>query len=232
MRKSIAVFTLVLAMATQASAGSRTLTQAADAGSIQTLSLESGIGDVQMTGDEASNAISVEVVLTPRRGGLFSSMRAAEHEVEAASLKLDTRDGTLHVTIDPPADEERRFEERWTIELPSRLAINLDHGVGDVSIVGTESGIEIDAGVGDVLIDAERGDIVVDLGVGTAVVRAPAGSVSHASGAGGVGDVKLSVLGEQIEGGGFISDASSWDGDGESRIEVSVGVGDVVIELD
>jgi hypothetical protein len=208
------------------------LTQAVDDASIQALSLDSGIGDVKLTAEDSHHAISIEVVLTPRRGGLFSSMRAAEREVEAASLHVENRNGTLYVGIDPAADEERRFEERWTIELPSRLAVSLDHGVGDVSIVGVDSGLEIDAGVGDVSVSVERGDIMIDLGVGTAVVRAPAAAVKRATGAGGVGDVKLSVAGRQVEGGGFISDAASWEGDGDSRIEVSVGVGDVVIELD
>jgi hypothetical protein len=112
------------------------------------------------------------------------------------------------------------------------LVLRLDHGVGDVEIVGLHSGLEIDAGVGDVKIDVPSGDVVVDLGVGTAVVRAPAASVESAEGAGGVGDVVLKVRGKNIKSGGFISDVASWEGDGEYRIEVSVGVGDAIIELE
>lgn len=232
MRRTFVILALIVAATATAGAGSRTLTDAVIAEDIETIDIETGIGDVRITSRDDLDDVSVEVVLTPRRGGIFSSMRAAEREVAGASLQLERRDGELRIFIDPPADDERRFEERWTVEMPSDLAVTLDHGVGDISVAGLRSGLEIDSGVGDIDVDAASGDVVIDLGVGTAVVKAPASAVEHARGAGGVGDVELSVRGERMESGGFISDVSSWEGDGAANIEVSVGVGDVIIRLD
>ncbi len=232
MRKVIVVSALILTIAATAAAGSRTLTRAVDARTVETVRLDSGIGDVRVTAVGDLEDLSIEVVLMPRRGGIFSSMRAAEREVEAASLVVEPEAAALHISIDPTGDDARRFEERWTIQMPSRLRLVVDHGVGDIAISGLRSGLELDSGVGDVSVQVSAGDVQIDLGVGTAMVRAPASAVESAEGAGGVGNVDLTVRGERIEGGGFISDAASWEGGGESRIEVSVGVGDVVIELD
>jgi hypothetical protein len=233
MKKLIFVLPIVLVCAvTVEAAGSRTLTRTVQAGEIEALDLNSGIGDVTITARDGLDEVTIEVVLTPRRGGLFSSKRQAERDVEAASLEAAVQRESLKLRISPTDDEDRRFEEKWIIEMPSRLAIKLEHGVGDVVIRAATAGIELDSGVGDVDVEAAEGNITIDLGVGTAVVRAPAAVYATAEAAGGVGGARLMVLGEEIEGGGFVSHAASWSGDGSYRIEVSVGVGDAVITLE
>jgi len=233
MKRTALLATGIFACAvTVAAAGPRTLTRAVPVGPIKKLDLQSGIGDVKIIAREGLDEVAIEVTLTPRRGGFFSSMRRAEQDVEAASLKAKTSGRKLSIGIDPPADDERRFEERWTIEMPANIELNLSHGVGDISIQGVRSGLEIECGVGDIEVEVAEGDITVDLGVGTAVVIAPAAAYASAEGAGGVGDARLTVRGEKISSGGFVSHAASWSGEGASHIEVSVGVGDAVITLD
>lgn len=233
MKKLIPVIPVILFCALLVEgAGPKTMTRTIQAGDIDTLDLNSGIGDVTITAHEGLEEIAIEVALTPRRGGLFSSKRQAERDVEAASLQALVKNESLKLRISPADDEDRRFEERWIIEMPSRLAIKLEHGVGDIIIRGSRSGIELDSGVGDVDVEAAEGDITIDLGVGTARVRALAAVYGAAEAAGGVGGARVTVRGEEIEGGGFVSHAASWSGDGSYRVDVSVGVGDAVIELD
>jgi hypothetical protein len=233
MKKLILVLPIILVCALMVeAAGPKTLTRTVQAGDIDTLDLSSGIGDVTITAREGLDEVAIEVVLTPRRGGIFSSKRQAERDVEAASLETSVKRESLKLRISPADDEDRRFEEKWVIEMPSRLAIKLEHGVGDVVIRAATAGIELDSGVGDVDVEAAEGDITIDLGVGTAVVRAPAAVYAAAEAAGGVGSASVTVRGEKIEGGGFVSHAASWSGDGRYRLDVSVGVGDAVIELE
>ena len=213
-------------------AGPRILTHSEPAAATEVLDLDSGIGDVKITAREGIDDIAIEVQLTPRRGGFFSSKRQAEQAVEAASLRAISKGHRLMLRIDPPADEDRRFEEQWTIEIPAHIRLTLDHGVGDVVIRGIAAGLEIDSGVGDVDVQALEGDVTIDLGVGTAVVHAPASAYASAEGAGGVGNARLTVLGKRIESGGFVGHSASWTGDGSHQIEVSVGVGDAVITLE
>ena len=233
MKKIIFVLPVILACALMVeAAGPKTLTRTIQAGAIETLDLSSGIGDVTITAREAIDEVAIEVVLTPRRGGIFSSKRQAERDVEAASLEAAVKHESLKLRISPADDDDRRFEEKWIIEIPSRLAIKLEHGVGDVVIRAARAGIELDSGVGDVDVEAAEGDITIDLGVGNAVVRAPAAVYASAEAAGGVGSARVTARGEEIEGGGFVSHAASWSGDGSYRLDVSVGVGDAIIVLD
>lgn len=213
-------------------AETRTLTTTVPATEIQRLVLDSGIGDVEIHAVEGMAEVTVEVVLTPRRGGIFSSKRKAEQEVQEASLSARIKGDRLSLHIEPKADDDRRFEENWSILAPADVALVLNHGVGDVDIRGADGGVQIDTGVGEVRVEVGKGDISIDLGVGTAVVRAPSASYASAEGAGGVGDARLTVRGEKISSGGFVGHAATWEGDGTFHIEVSVGVGDAVITLD
>jgi hypothetical protein len=217
---------------TAGASDTKTLTRSVTAGSISKLVLDSGIGDVDIQALPGANEITVEVVLTPRRGGIFSSKRRAEQEVEAASLSAEVKQDRLELTIKPKANDDRRFEENWSVTIPASIAIKLDHGVGDIDIRGADSGIDLDSGVGEVRVEAGGGDISIDLGVGTAVVRAPASVYASAEGAGGVGDANLTVRGKKISSGGFVGHSATWQGDGTFHIEVSVGVGDAVVTLD
>jgi hypothetical protein len=233
MKKLILVLPIILMCAlTVGAADSKTLTRTVKADDIDALNLESGIGDVTITAREGLDEVAIEVVLTPRRGGIFSSKRQAERDVEGASLEAAVKRDGLKLRISPTDDEDRRFEERWIIEMPSRLKLKIEHGVGDVIIRGATAGVELDSGVGDVEVEAAEGDVTIDLGVGTGMVRAPASAYGAAEAAGGVGSARITAQGEKIKGGGFVSHSASWSGDGSYRIDVSVGVGDAVIELE
>ena len=213
-------------------ADSRTLTRSVPKGTIDRMNLDSGIGDIEIEAVAGAMEINVEVVLTPRRGGFFSSKRKAEQEVEAASLSAKTTGERLELTIVPEADDDRRFEENWSITIPAGIAVRLNHGVGDIDIREANAGVDIESGVGEVRLEVAEGDISIELGVGTAVVRSHAAAYASAEGAAGVGDARLTVRGEKISSGGFVGHAATWEGDGASHIEVSVGVGDAVIRLD
>jgi len=233
MKKLIFVLPVILVCAMMVeAAGPKTLTRTIQASDIDTIDLDSGIGDVTITAREGLDEVAIEVILTPRRGGIFSSKRQAERDVEAASLEAAVKRESLKLRISPTDDEDRRFEEKWIIEMPSRLAIKLEHGVGDIVIRATTAAIDLNSGVGDVDVEAAEGDITIDLGVGTATVRAPAAVYAAAEAAGGVGSARVTVRGEKIEGGGFVGHAASWTGDGSYRLNVSVGVGDAIIELE
>jgi hypothetical protein len=232
-RRVVLIFLFVVAMVVTADAGdTRTLTRSVDAGSFTRLVLDSGIGDVEIIAAPDATEIAIEVVLTPRRGGFFSSKHRAEQEVEAAVLSAEIKRDRLQLKITPEADDDRRFEENWSITLPASVALKLSHGVGDIDIRGAEAGVDIESGVGEVRVEVGGGEVSIELGVGTAVVRGPAAAYASAEGAGGVGDARITARGEKISGAGFVSHSATWKGDGNFHIEVSVGVGDAVITLE
>jgi hypothetical protein len=210
-------------------AGTRTLEDSVPASDLKRVLLDAGVGDVEIA-TSSNDTIEIEVVLKPRRGGLFSSTKRGEREVAEAELEVEVVGHELLIQVETDADE-RRFEERWTIAMPAHLAFELDLGVGDVEIRGLTGGVYIEAGVGDVLVEAPSGDIEVELGVGDATVRAPAALYRVAEASAGVGNARLTAEGERVEGSGFVGHSASWKGSGKFDLEVEVGVGDAQITL-
>lgn len=230
MRKTTVLAVAMTLAAGGVAAGSRTLTASVGADAFDRLELESGVGDVEVLATDG-DTVDVEVALEPRRGGLFSSMRRAEREVESARLETTADGGTLEIRVRSDSDD-RRFEERWRIELPARLAVQLDVGVGDVVVEGVSGGVQLDSGVGDVRLTLPGGDVEVDSGVGDVDVRSFAAAYGRVEGSGGVGDAVLRVGDRRIGNGGFVGSSLEWQGDGPSRIDIDTGVGDVSIRLD
>jgi hypothetical protein len=230
MRKTtVLVLAATLAAAT-AVAGSRTLTATVSADAVDELGLDSGVGDVVLEAADG-DTVDVEVILEPRRGGLFSSMKRAEREVESATLETAIDGRTLRLQIRSDSDD-RRFEERWSVRLPARLAVRVDTGVGDVRIDGIEGGVRLDSGVGDVRITVPGGDIDVDSGVGDVEVRSSEAAYGRIRCSGGVGDAELRIGGTRISEDGFVGSDADWNGTGPGRIRIDTGVGDITVHLD
>jgi hypothetical protein len=232
MKKALIVLTLLLATTAPVIAGSpRTLNATIPAGGLDTVELEAGVGDVEILAVDTADQVILEVQLKPRRGGFFSSMKKAEREVDEAELRAEASGGTLRLEIDTDSDD-RHFEERWTIELPARLAFDLELGVGDVEIRGLAGEVSAEIGVGDVLVEAVSGDVNIEVGVGDASVTTLAEPYGSVAGSGGVGDARLTVRGERISSSGFVGHSAEWTGDGPHHIEISVGVGDARVTLE
>ena len=228
--RHLAILAASLLIAVAASADTRTLDGSRSADGLALLSLETGVGDVVITGTDADR-IDYEVILKPRRGGIFSSLRSAQREVDAAALSAEVvgRELRLEVRSD---DDDRRFEERWTIRVPRRLTVELEAGVGAVDIRDLAGGLDMEIGVGDASIEVAGGDVTVEIGVGEVSVRGPAAAYGRAECEGGVGDARLRVRGQRIDSEGLVGHSAEWRGDGPHRILVEVGVGDAEVTLD
>lgn len=223
----ICVMTLLAGVADATS--ERTLTGSFPAESVESVSIEAGVGDIDITATDSA-VVEVEVRLTPRRGGIFSSMKQAEQEVEEASLLNENVRSRLYLEIDSSSGE-RRFEERWTIRLPARLAVELDLGLGDVTVTGLRGGTDFEVGVGDVTLDAVSGDLFIEVGVGDVTVNAESADYGNVEASGGVGDSQLRVRGERVNSEGMVGHSASWQGDGSHRLEIEVGVGKARVTL-
>ncbi len=223
---------LCVGLAAGAWAGeNRTLEHRTPAAGIERLTLDAGVGDVTISagpGDE----IVARVTLKPRRGGipLFSSNREGRRQVEEASLEAHRDGTTLELSVPVPDKEHRKFEERWEITVPARLAVDLDAGVGNVKITGLSGSITIDAGVGDVDVESAGGDIKIDGGVGDIEVTAPAASVGRVEISAGVGQCEIHTGERTIKGKSLGCDAA-WTGQGSATLKIEAGVGEVTVKL-
>jgi hypothetical protein len=228
-RRTLAIWSITLFLATAANAGERILNGTFPAAGVASVQITNGVGDVAVTAADAAE-ITVEVTLIPRRGGLFSSYRNAEKEVESAQLASRMNRDRLVLGLESSSNEPR-FEARWVVVVPASTAVDLELGVGDVTIRGIAGGIELELGVGDAAIEVSDGDVEVAVGVGDATVRGPADQYGAVDASGGVGGADVIVRDQRIEGAGFVGQASTWRGDGPGSIDLEVGVGDARVVL-
>lgn len=228
---SVGVFLGALVVASAAFAAEpRVLEGSWSAAELAAVEIEAGVGEITIVASDDTEVV-LEIELTARRGGLFSSMRRAEREVADAELAVEVIGETLRLEVVSDS-EERRFEEEWTLELPARLAVRIDHGVGDVKVRDTVGGVFLEGGVGDVRIEVGGGDVTIDLGVGDVTVRGPSSMYGPVECSVGVGDADLRVDGDRIDDDGFIGRSVSARGSGSNTIIVEVGVGDCTVDLD
>lgn len=231
--KRIYIFTLIfiLATATALFAGDeRTLSSETEGASLKSVHLEAGVGDIDISVGNGT-LVAASVKLRPRRGGLFSSKRTAEKQVQTATLKSKVSGDTLVLEISG-VDEDRRFEEDWTLTLPAHLALVVELGVGDVEISNIAGGLDLELGVGDANAQVNGGSIDIEVGVGDVTVRGPSAAYRSVEGAAGVGDVRIIADGRKITGEGFIAHSAEWRGSGDVNIEAESGVGDIRIVLE
>lgn len=231
--KRTAVFALIatLGMATTLAAGEgRTLSAEVDGRALKAVELEAGVGDVDITvGNGALIVASVD--LQPRRGGFFSSLKAAEKQVQTAKFEHRVSGDTLMLKI-TGIDGDRRFEEDWTLTLPPHLAITVELGVGSIEISNATEDLNLELGVGDVTIQVNGGPVDVEVGVGDITIRGPAAAYRSVEAATGVGDVRIIADGRKITGEGFIAHSADWRGAGDADLEAESGVGDIRIVLE
>lgn len=99
-------------------------------------------------------------------------------------------------------------------------------------VVPRHLGLEVDMGVGEVSVRGLEGDLEVDLGVGEISVVAPEKAVRSVDMDTGVGEVDLVVGGRTTQGHGLVGGNLKWkDGSGTATIELDSGVGDLRVEL-
>lgn len=192
----------LLAMPLAIAQSSKRLSYEIDAAAFTRVQLEMAIGEMDIEISEG-DTISLDIYLEADRNW-FSLRRP-----DISDLELDQRPqgDSLYLGID-----RDNLEQTWRVSLPVHLALEIEVGVGDVSIAGLDNDLSLELGVGaasvDVASDNYR-EIAVSAGVGDAVVRGFQNSDNE----------RRSLVGAN----------GMYHGDGEFRIEVEVGVGDVQV---
>lgn len=136
----------------------------------------------------------------------------------AERLELDTerRGDALVVKV----HDRRKWQRggahvRYEVQVPRRLALELEFGAGELEVV-----------------DVGR-DVRVEMGAGEATLRLRESDVSSVDVAVGVGEAKLRSRGRTYESHGFIAQTLSWDGTaGANHVKVELGAGEVTLHLD
>ena len=150
--------------------------------------------------------------------GVYCSFdsRRCEERSERLSLRSSLEGNTLELRVDGmPTLTGLGLNLRGRILVPRAKALEVDFPAGELTIRGVEGDLNVDVGAGEVSIVLREHDVrSVRLGVG-------------------IGEATLSVSGRSIEGSGWLGQKVRWgEGDGPSRVAVSLGVGELDVTLD
>jgi hypothetical protein len=207
-RPAFLLSVLAFAVASDAFAGAaRTLEFTRVGDGIATVVINAGKGGIELRAD-SSTTITARVEVTAKGSG-----KSDQEQLAALTLKAELQGDTLRLRVAPPDGDSHNIGESWAVRVPARLAVKLNLGVGDVSVLDSAGAVRVNVGVGDVKIeglDASFGDISAAAGVGSATLTAPGG---------------------RREGTGFIGHALSAKGSGTASLHANAGVGDIVIRL-
>jgi hypothetical protein len=187
----------------------RTLTRDLPAAGVGSVAFHGQVGEVQVVGT-SGDTIEIEVELECDKG----NDRKCRDSAEKVDLEVRRSGDRVKVEVEDWPKIGGRLSIRARLEVPKHLAIEVDMGVGEVSIEGIEADVEVDTGVGEVTIEG------------------PEAAFRSVNLDAGVGEVELELGGRTVEGSGFVGGHLSWrDGPGEAHIEVDSGVGEIRVIL-
>lgn len=183
----------------------KTITQSIEAEDLDELRVAFSVGELEIDVWDG-DTVELEIELRAERSWLTWRRK----DVEDVELEVRRNGDSLLLEID-----EDKLNQSWVLKVPESLAIEIELGVGEVSIDGLNNNLMADLGVGEFSIKTSTDDydfIRASVGVGDATLRGfGSGSENERS---------------------FVSADANYQGSGEYQIEVEVGVGEVLVRLD
>jgi hypothetical protein len=159
----------------------------------------------------------------------------SEARMEEIQLDVDRTSRRIKLSVDlPKGMETDDVKENWEVQVPAGVEIELDLAIGKLNVSGISGLLEVSLGVGEANLDVVSGDIDVSVGVGEVDLTVRKASVGRVRVDTSVGDARLKVDGERIDGSSHfgLGQTIKYKGDGSDEIEVAAKVGDVSVELE
>ena len=179
---------------------------------LESLHFDLPVAEVRFEGYDGGK-VEVDLFLECRR----ASGHECEHILDALRLEERRHGRTLDLELEGyPRWSKGKIEVEALVRVPRALDLDLEMGVGEVDVEGLAGDLRLDIGVGEVNIWLDQ-----------KTVR----SVSLDA---GVGETELhGVDRQETRRSLFVGSKVSWfEGDGEARILVDVGVGEISVWVD
>jgi hypothetical protein len=179
----------------------------------QTLRLDLSVGEIRIEGADIDK-VEAELRIKCRWGNDEDCDRLLE------KVELDSRTTSRRLIVEVVSDSSWRktkLEIEGDFRVPRGVALEVDMGVGELTIEGVTA------------------DLSADLGVGELSIRIPATGVGSVALDAGVGEAKLLGAGKYVEGrrSMLVGSEVFWDdGEGKARVRADVGVGEATVYLE
>ncbi|MFK7864013.1 MAG: hypothetical protein AB8B95_07275 [Pseudohongiellaceae bacterium] len=200
--QSILLAVTLLASTMAMAANFKTINQSINAENFSALQVEFSVGELEIDVWDG-DTVELEIELRAERSWLTWRRK----DVEDVELDIQEKGGALMLSID-----EGKLNQSWVLKVPARLALEIDLGVGEISIDGLNN------------------NLVGELGVGEFSIKTSSEDFDMIQASVGVGDASLRGFGSGSENErSLVSADAIYVGSGEYEVEVEVGVGEVSI---
>ena len=215
MRRWMVLLIAAAALATAAHAGSRSreISRSFALEEARILRLDLSVGEIRIEGadiDEVEADLRIEC--------RWGSDDDCDRLLEKVDLAYRTTSRRLIIEIESDSSwRKTKLEIEGDFRVPRGAALEVDMGVGELTIEGV------------------TGDLSADLGVGDLSIRIPASAVRSVGLDAGVGEAELYGAGTYVEGrrSMLVGSEVFWDaGEGEARVRADVGVGEATVYLE
>lgn len=200
---------------------------------IKQLDLEGNVGSIDIRAADV-DAVEVRVRLEPSDDDWFGSEKKLAERLEEAKLEHDVDGDVLRVRLnyEESRHDDGDLEEHWEIRVPTRMALNVELNVGEMSLVGTGGGVEAEVNVGELEIDVTGGDIDAEVNVGEVDIRSATKTPGEFDLESNIGDARLRIDGRDTgRGEGWLGAGITHDAGGEDDVTATVNVGEVRVEI-
>jgi len=205
MKKSMLIMVIVAAAAVTAFGSEKTQTLTLPAEGLAKVEISAGAGFLKVSGVEGAGAVEVRAAIVADGVGDKEMDEYIKDHVELELRKA----GSTAVLVGRIREHgfslfHREARVDLTVTVPKGLAVEIDDGSGDLSVVGVAGGVRIKDGSGDIEvrdiggglriddgsggieIDGVRGNVEIIDGSGETDVRNVTGDVSIDDGSGGI----------------------------------------------
>lgn len=199
----IAMVTAVsVPFASVANAQERKFEASYTASSATELSVESGVGSVELI-RYSGDTIEVEMVAEEAETSFFS-----DANLDAVELRAEQNGNRLDLVV----PEQDNVKLTWRIKMPQVASVTIDLGIGEVIGEMDAADLDVDIGIGelDVILVGEVADVKADVGIG---------------------DVNIEGAMKQQKERAFISASGNAEGRAQARVNVDVGIGEANITI-
>jgi DUF4097 and DUF4098 domain-containing protein YvlB len=189
-----------------------------DAGDLQALAVESGAGGLRISGVAGADRILVTATIEIPD----ASDDKAKKIIESGLVLTLEREGDQAVLKSRFDSSRRLFADspriHLEVQVPERLALNVDDGSGPVTVEDVRGDIDVKDGSGSLQLSDAGGRVRIDDGSGSIAVSGAHGDLSIVDGSGSI---------TVRDGGGSVT-----IDDGSGSIDVTGVAGDLIIEDD
>ncbi len=238
--KHLAVLCLLLGMPLLAQAAEpRVLEADIPVTGLNTVVVTAGVGELHIT-PSSDDAVHVHVVLGQKsRDFLWFfhwQSRATTQEIRAAQISRKQQGQRLVLSLTTPGNlDNDSVKQKWIMQVPARMAVDLNMKVGEATIDGVAGGVQAYLDVGALNVDVPHGSLSAKLNVGQISVTTGTTQPGNILLSSNIGEAVLYMNGKYISHAGEHSGLGrsvNLDGSGPDSMHLSVNIGEVDLRIE